>query len=320
MHQNNTMIAFGPVPSRRLGQSLGINTIPPKHCSYACIYCQVGRTTHMQVDRASFYSPEQVVQSVAECLEKSRKKGEHVDYIAFVPDGEPTLDIHIGEMISKLKSFHKKIAVITNATLLSRADVRHELAEADWVSVSVDAVTLDVWKKINRPHKRLHRDAIHDGIMTFSRAFDGELTTETMLVRGVNDYQDELENIAHFILDIQPSKSYISIPIRPPAERNVMPPSESSVNLAYQIFANRDIDVEYLIGYEGNSFAYTGDIGKDVLSIASVHPIREEGLCEILRKADKDWTVIKRLIIQGRLVDVDYQGKTYYVRKFGTMN
>lgn len=273
----------------------------------------------MQVDRASFYSPEQVMQSVGDRLEKSRKKDEHIDYIAFVPDGEPTLDIHIGEEISKLKSFHKKIAVITNATLLSRDDVRHELAEADWVSVAVDAVSPDVWKKINRPHKRLHSDAIHEGIAAFSRAFGGELTTETMLVSGINDCQEELENIAYFISDIQPAKSYISIPIRPPAQRNVIPPSEYSVNLAYQIFAHRDIDVEYLIGYEGNSFAYTGDIGKDVLSIASVHPIREEGVSEILRKADKDWTVIKRLVSRGRLVEVDYQGKKYYVRKFGHM-
>jgi len=315
MSHEEKMIAFGPVPSRRLGQSLGINNIPPKICTYSCIYCQVGRTLNMQVSREEFYKIEEIVQSVEKQVKEAQKRGEHIDYLTFVPDGEPTLDCNIGKEIELLKSLHIKIAVITNATLLCREDVRKDLSQADWVSVKIDAVSSGIWRKVNRPHKTLQLDKILDDMLKFSNSFDGELATETMLISDVNDKTGEFEKIARFISELKPSKSYLSIPTRPPAEKRVKSASELSITMAYQIFRDHGIDTEYLIGYEGNAFAFTGNVEEDILSIASVHPIREEGVDELLTKAHAVWSVIEKLINEDKLLEVNYQGKKFYMRK-----
>jgi wyosine [tRNA(Phe)-imidazoG37] synthetase (radical SAM superfamily) len=135
------MIAFGPVPSRRLGRSLGINNIPPKFCTYFCVYCQIGRTDSRQVERHPFYEPQDIVKSVRKQVEKATKKGEPIDYLTFVPDGEPTLDSNLGYEIDLLKSLGIKIGIITNAPLAFREDVRADLMKADWVSLKIDSIS-----------------------------------------------------------------------------------------------------------------------------------------------------------------------------------
>jgi wyosine [tRNA(Phe)-imidazoG37] synthetase (radical SAM superfamily) len=134
------MIAFGPVPSRRLGRSLGINNIPPKICTYSCVYCQVGRTHKLQVERRPFYEPQEVLRDVRAKVEKAREAGEPIEYLTFVPDGEPTLDVHLGQEIELLRPLGLPIAVISNTSLIWRQDVREDLMGADWVSLKVDAV------------------------------------------------------------------------------------------------------------------------------------------------------------------------------------
>ena len=125
-------IVFGPVPSRRLGRSIGINNIPPKTCSYACVYCQLGKTSRMMAGREFFYDPEKIINAVKLKIKHAREKDESVDYLTFVSDGEPTLDCNLGKEIELLKSFGIKIAVITNASLIWREDVRQDLQKADW--------------------------------------------------------------------------------------------------------------------------------------------------------------------------------------------
>ena len=315
MLHEGKMIAFGPVPSRRLGQSLGINNIPPKICTYSCIYCQVGKTLNMQANREGFYSADEIVRSVENQANEACKRGEHIDYLTFVPDGEPTLDCNIGKEIELLKSLHIKIAVITNATLLWREDVRKDLSQADWVSVKIDAVSQGIWRKVNRPHKTLQLDKILQGISKFSNSFDGKLTTETMLISDLNDKTGEFKKIARFISEIKPHKSYLSIPTRPPAEKRVKAASEHSITKAYQIFREQGIDVEYIIGYEGNTFAFTGNVEEDILGIASVHPMREEGVNELLTKAHAGWSVIESLIKEEKLIETNYKGNKFYMRR-----
>ena len=308
------MIVYGPVPSRRLGQSLGINNIPPKICTYSCVYCQLGRTMRMQLRREEFYQPEKLVRDVKTRLAELKEKKESVDYMTFVPDGEPTLDINLGREIELLRPLGVKIAVITNVSLIWDADVRNALAEADWVSLKVDAASEKIWRRINRPHRDLRLEAIMDGMVEFSTRFTGTLATETMLIRGINDGRDEVEGIADLLETLSPDKSYIAIPTRPPAERWVRPADESSINMAYQIFS-RGLSTEYLIGYEGNSFASTGDPEEDLLSITSVHPMREEGVEELLRKANSGWEIVKSLVHESKLVELEYEGKMFYMRK-----
>jgi wyosine [tRNA(Phe)-imidazoG37] synthetase (radical SAM superfamily) len=317
MVNERKMIAFGPVPSRRLGKSLGINNIPPKTCTYSCIYCQLGRTNNMQINRREFYKPEEIMYAVEKKVKEARERAEPVNYLTFVPDGEPTLDINLGEEIDLLRSLSLgvKIAVITNASLIWNKDVKDDLYKADWVSLKIDAVSQGIWQRIDRPHGSLKLDKIREGVSEFSRTFNGNLATETMLVREVDNDTEELEQVADFIAELNPKKSYISIPTRPPAEKWVKPATEYNINMAYQIFKERGIDAEYLIGYEGNAFAFTGNVEEDLLSITSVHPMRKDGVNELLAKAKADWNIIEKLIKEDKLVEVKYKDKKFYMRK-----
>jgi len=308
-------IIYGPVPSRRLGNSLGINNIPPKICSYSCVYCQLGNTVNMQVERQTFYDPEEIAQTAKEKIRQIKEKGEPIDYLAFVPDGEPTLDVNLGREIDLLKSLDIKIAVITNASLIWREDVRQALQKTDWVSLKVDTVSKEIWRIMNRPQKSLSLQVILDGMIKFANTFKGELTTESMLIQDINDNDGEIERIANFLAQLKPTKAYLAIPIRPPAKSTIMAASEHAVNMAYHTFKTRLNSVEYLIGYEGNAFAFTGNVEDELLGITSVHPMREEAVKELLKKADTGWGVIEKLISDDSLLEVEYQRKKFYMRK-----
>ena len=309
------MKAFGPVPSRRLGRSLGINHIPPKVCTYSCVYCQLGRTIRMQSEPGVFYTPEEILREVEKQVIRARDGDERIDYLTFVPDGEPTLDINLGREIELLKPWGIKIAVISNASLLWREDVRGDLLDADWVSLKVDAVTETLWRRVNRPHGALSHEAVLEGMKEFADVFEGELATETMLIKDLNNSSEEAEKTADFLTELKPDKAYIAIPTRPPTEGWVKPADEGAINRAYQIFNEKLGHVEYLIGYEGDAFAFTGNFEEDLLSITSVHPMREEGVNKLLSKANSDWEAVERLIKEHRLVEIEYMGKKFYMRK-----
>ena len=210
------MITFGPVPSRRLGRSLGINNIPPKACSYSCIYCQVGPTRKREIEPRPFYAPEEIQRAVEARLKEARNAGEEIDYLTFVPDGEPTLDTGLGEAIGLLRPLGIRIAVISNGSLIWRREVREILKQADWVSLKVDSVDETIWRRVNRPHVDLELDAILAGMLEFEREFKGILTNETMLVGGVNVDDGVVSEVAEFLHKLRPEKAYLSIPIRPP--------------------------------------------------------------------------------------------------------
>jgi wyosine [tRNA(Phe)-imidazoG37] synthetase (radical SAM superfamily) len=308
-------LAFGPVPSRRLGRSLGINNIPPKVCSYACVYCQLGRTLKMQVRRQAFYEPEEILQAVQRQVNSVQAAGEIIDYLTFVPDGEPTLDLNLDREIELLQPVGIPIAVITNASLIWRTDVRAALRQADWVSLKMDAVTEDVWRRVDRPYGTLRLAAILEGALKFARTFNGKLVTETMLVEGLNDSAALIEETADYVARLQPDAAYLAIPTRPPAEAWVQPPGEDLLNRTYQVFSDRVEHVEYLIGYEGNAFTFTGNVAEDLLSITAVHPMREEAVREFLARAGAGWPVVDHLVTQNQLVKADYRGRKFYLRK-----
>jgi wyosine [tRNA(Phe)-imidazoG37] synthetase (radical SAM superfamily) len=314
--QQRLRIAFGPVPSRRLGHSLGINNIPHKVCTYSCVYCQVGRTLQFQTEPSPFYEPESVAAAVAEKVEQARESQEAVDYITFVPDGEPTLDANIGRTIDLLKPLGIRIAVITNGSLIDRREVREALMETDWVSFKIDSVTEMTWRRISRPHSRLRLDRILEGMIEFANSYAGTLVTETMLVRGLNEENGNLNTIAAFLGRLKPETAYISIPTRPPAESWVLQPLEENVARAHQILGREVSRVEHLIGYEGNAFASSGDPAEDLLSITAVHPMREEAVEELLRRTGAGWSVVQELLRRGALVETKYDGRRFFIRAF----
>ena len=310
------MRAYGPVPSRRLGRSLGVNNIPAKRCTYSCIYCQLGRTVKTEVEREIFFDTVDLVGEVRKKVNQTESSNEKIDYLSFVPDGEPTLDKELGLKIDLLKPLRLDIAVISNGSLLGHKEVRSDLGKADWVSIKVDSVTENVRRHVNRPEPSLKLERILEGAREFSKSFDGTLATETMLIKDINDEEKEARKVASFIKELNPDVSYLAIPTRPPAEEWAQPTTEARLARNYEIF-NKILDkVEYLIGYEGDEFASTGDVKDDLLSITSVHPMREEGVRELLKRRDSEWFLVQGLLDDEKLKEVDYDGNKFYIRKF----
>ena len=309
---------FGPVMSRRLGRSLGINNIPYKTCTYSCIYCQLGRTRNLSIERKAFYSPEAVVSEVSKFI---NNVDERVDYVTFVPDGEPLLDIHIGQEIAEIKkSVSKPIAVLTNASLLFREDVRKDLLDADLVSVKIDALTEDVWKKVNRPHPGLKLAEILEGIKKFAGVFKGKLVTETMLVNDFNTRPEELKLVVDFIRDLEPWRAYIAIPVRPPAEVYAKPPPPERLVEAYALFANKlgEGSVELLNLPEPPELSVYGDPEVWLLNLVSVHPLRLSHAVRVLEKVvESPEELIQRLTDKHEISVVTFAGEKFIVRRFG---
>ncbi|HUW51630.1 MAG TPA: radical SAM protein [Sulfuricella sp.] len=308
-------IAFGPVPSRRLGRSLGINNIPPKHCSYSCVYCQVGSTAAQEIAPRAFYSPETIFRQVSQRLEAVRAQGEKADALTFVPDGEPTLDNRLSAAIDALRPLGLPIAVISNASLIWRPEVRAALGRADWVSVKVDSIDEATWRRINRPHPDLKLPDILDGIRTFARSFAGTLVSETMLLDGVNDGLAELTKLACFLRDAGIPRAYLAIPHRPPAVPDVRAPNEAKVTRAHQMFCEQGLEAELLTAYEGDTFAISGDLRRDILAIAAVHPLRESALRALVNKSGGEMALVEALVAAGDLKPVEYSNEIFYVRR-----
>jgi wyosine [tRNA(Phe)-imidazoG37] synthetase (radical SAM superfamily) len=307
-------IAFGPVPSRRLGRSLGINNIPPKHCSYSCVYCQVGPTRSPEIEPRPFHTLEEIRRQVEAQLEAMRGRGERVDYLTFVPDGEPTLDSRLGEAIDGLKSLGLPIAVISNASLTWRTDVRAALMHADWVSLKVDSVHEPVWRRINRPHDDLKLDAILEGIRRFAQSYKGTLVSETMVIEHLNDDEAAVADLGRFLAGTGFSRVYLAVPVRPPAVSGTHGPDEAVLTRIHQQWSALGLDVELLTGPEGEDFAYGGDLERELLALTAVHPLRQAGLDSLLAKAGADRSGVERLLRDGRLKQVAYGGNTFYVR------
>jgi len=308
---------FGPVRSRRLGLSLGVNNVPYKTCSYSCTYCQLGRTTDLTIERRPFFEVNQVVNEVHAFIDRFDSE---VDYVTFVPDGEPLLDIRIGETISRIKEVTSKpIAVITNSSLLYLEEARADIAYADLVSIKIDSVLCRSWKAVNRPHPDLKLENVLAGVEEFAKSFKGRLVTETMLVEGFNTSAEELEQISSYIRKINPVKAYIAVPVRPPAESYVKPPEPSKLVEAYTLFTKAlgEDRVELLNLPEPPEYKVYGDSETWLLNLVSVHPLRLNYAVRALERIVEDpLAVIEKLKMSGEIRVVIYEGEDFIVRAF----
>ena len=308
-------LVFGPVPSRRLGKSIGVNNIPHKVCSYSCLYCQVGKRDKIQIERQGFYSPDIIVKQVEQKL-NSIKHEDFPNYITVVPDGEPTLDIKLGKLIANLKTFGLPVAVITNSSLVHLDDVTKDLSSADYISFKVDTVNHNTWKHINKPHKKLFLNDNLNALIAFKQDYKGILVTETMLVKEVNDSDEELTATAQFLQQLKPNISYISVPTRPPAFQGTLPANEENLLKAHEIFYWHCLNAEYLTGYEGNAFASSGNFIDDLLSITAVHPMRKDAVKELMNKTNTGIEVLHQLIQNRQIIEAEYERQLFYVRSF----
>jgi len=311
-------VVFGPVPSRRLGMSLGVNNIPLKHCTYSCVYCQLGRTKNPEVMRKRFYDPDEVVGQVIRAVEGASEK---IDYITFVPDGEPTLDVNLGKMAEKIKEVvNIPVAVLTNGSLVYRDDVVTDLNAFDLVSFKIDAADIKTWRLINRPHPELKLNKILEAIKDFTMSFNGIVITETMLVSGVNDTISKCRKVAEFLKELRISKAYIAVPIRPPSEPWVKPPAEDRVLSCYSLMWEYlgESKVELMVGYEKSNFRLIGDPVKALLATTSVHPMRVDYAYKYLtEKGLNPDEVISELVARGEIAIVEYRSHKFIIRKIG---
>ncbi len=307
------MITFGPVPSRRLGYSLGVNHIPPKNCTYSCIYCQVGRTTNLTVTRKNFFPVSVICDEVRLAIRRAEDIQRRIDFITLVPDGEPTLEIQLSDLIQNLMQFGIPIAVISNASLIDRQEVQEDLLNADWVSLKVDSVDEEAWRKINRPQGSLNLTSILSGMLEFRRKFKGELVTETMLVSGINDNEKVTADLLGFLQELQPFKYYLSIPTRPPAESWVKPPDAEALQKILRLAEQKYPFIDLLFEYEADDFTSTGDLLEDILSITAVHPIRESALKKMVDMADAAWDSVELFVQSGKLSRISYRGDHFYL-------
>lgn len=206
---------FGPVPSRRLGFSLGVDIIPAKYCTYDCIYCQVGKTTNREIDRRSFFDPQVIINEI---MDKTTKTGP-VDFITFSGSGEPTLNADLGMLIRELKKNTAiPVAVITNGSLLHLEAVRKDIIEADVVLPSLDAVSEETFRCINRPHPALTVEKVISGIKSFRKEYSREIWLEIMLIRNINDETVELERMKKIVSGIGAERVQLNTVTRPPSE------------------------------------------------------------------------------------------------------
>lgn len=256
---------YGPVPSRRLGLSLGVDVLPFKTCTIDCIYCQLGRTSNLAVERNSFLPREEILAEVVKVAAQTNP-----DYITFSGSGEPTLNSDIGWLIREIKSKSgRPVAVLTNSSLLWMPDVRDEIKPADLVVPSLDAGTEEVWRKVNRPHPDLEFDKIIEGLVTFSQDYQGQLWVEILLVKGMNDSAGHVKALNRILARMRFDKVQLNTVVRPPSE-------ESALALSYEelraISKELPVNTEIIAPYRKN--------GKQV----SAHGDRERILAAIARR------------------------------------
>ncbi|MHC1720334.1 MAG: radical SAM protein [Clostridiaceae bacterium] len=284
---------YGPVPSRRLGISLGISPIPKKFCNYSCIYCQLGRTDHMTNTRKMFFTVKEIMDEFNEFLKSSVE----FDAVTIVGEGEPTLYLGIGELICEIKKrTNKPVAVITNGALFYDPELRAEICNADIVLPTLDAYDEESFKKINRPHGTIHFEQVRDGLRSFSKEYKGQLWIEVMLIEGINYDDESLAKYAEELKNLKYDRIYINTPVRPPAEIYVKAISHERMNRAIDILGG--ISIELL-----ESKGFHSEIENDyeaIISIIKRHPMNQfevegflksrgcKGVDGILNKLKKD--------------------------------
>lgn len=302
---------FGPVPSRRLGQSLGIDTIPSKSCNWNCVYCQLGRTAPLTNERMAYFPCEDILAETAQTL-ADHQPGE-IDFVTFVGSGEPTLHSKIGQLILGVKSLTDlPVAVITNGSLLYLPEVRRDLAQADVVLPSLDAGTADLYRRINRPHPEISFERLVDGLLSFRQEYSGRLWIELMLVQGLNDTAIALQEIAEVLRRIEPDEVHINLPTRPPAESWVRQPEEEGLMRAMAVLG----DIARVVHPAEGSFDLSGydHVVDAIIGIITRHPMRQEELERTLAQ----WApgqvaeALDRLAASGRAQVVERLGTQFW--------
>jgi len=299
---------YGPVPSRRLGFSLGVDILPYKTCTLDCVYCQLGSSGRTVSRRRAHFSVPRILGQVRAALASSPR----VDHITFSGSGEPTLNRNLGRLIRGIKRVTRvPVAVLTNGTLLTRPDVRKELLAADLVVPSLDAATAPVFRKVNRPHASLDAAAIVDGLSRFRREFKGRLWLEVMLVKGVNDGPAHVAALKKAIAAIGPDRVQLNTVVRPPAEPWAGALTTAELGRIRRALGGR-AEVVADFGPRRRSGG-RGSLDKDIAAMIRRRPVTAEDISASLgRPKSLVLVAVKRLLETGVLKPKRHGRKTFY--------
>lgn len=303
-------VIFGPVPSRRLGMSLGIDMIPMKVCSYDCIYCELGRTTERTLERKSYVDPSTVIGAMERYFADHRQT--HFDYLTFSGSGEPTLNSDIGRYIHKAKELTRTpVAVLTNGSLLHDPQVRRDLSEADLVVPSLDAVWQRPFDKVNRPPAGLTVETVVAGIEQFSREFAGEIWLEILLVDGVNSQEDHVRALAKATRRIAPTKTQLTTVVRPPGTGRAPPVSTDRL---HELASHFEGNIEVVADVQRRSNpAYQQEKGERIVAMLRIRPMTLQDISsstgmhsnEVLKYLDQ----LRR---EHAVQQSEFEGKEYF--------
>ncbi len=302
------MLIYGPVPSRRLGYSLGVDTLPFKTCSLDCIYCQLGRTERKTVRRKKHFDEGTILGQLTNAL----ASGQRIDHITFSGSGEPTLNATIGKLIREIKKITSiPVAVLTNSTLLTHKSVRRDLTHADVVVPSLDAATQEIFVLVNRPHVSLTISHVKEGLKMFRREFSGKLWLEILLVKDVNDSQSHLKELKKVISGIHPDKIHLNTVVRPPAEKSARSVSPGELEKIRNFFGST---TEIVAEFDKIQHAPASrNLKNAILSMVRRRPVTLSDLSLSLGKQKHELTGYCELLLkEGKIRVVDHKGKTFY--------
>jgi len=312
--EKKTLI-FGPVKSRRLGRSLGIELVPKKVCTMNCIYCEVGKTTHLTLERKEYYPWDLIEKSILQ----AKKMEDTFDVLTFTGSGEPSLNIHFEKALRLAKKIIKKpIAVLTNATLLDIPSVRSALAEVDIVLPSLDAGNPETFKKINQPHPKIELKTIIENLKKLRNEMKGEMWLEILFVEGINDSEKNLRDLKSAIDYINPHKVQLNTVVRPPAFKEAKPLSFEKLKEFAEFLGEK---VEIIIEKERleKVIKTFKDLEKEkikemIFDYIKRRPSTIEEL-SLAFKIEKETVenILKIFISEGKVKEKLYEGKKFFV-------
>ena len=311
---------YGPVPSRRLGRSLGVDIVPPKVCTLDCIYCQIGRTTNKTIERAEYTPAEPVIAE----LKKAISNGLEADYITIAGSGEPTLNSQLGAIIDNIKkNTDIPIAIVTNGTLLYMPDVRADCAKADVVLPSLDAGDEDTFRKINRPHPDINIEKLISGLCAFRNEYSGQIWLEVFLLDTINSSPEQIAKINAAIRRIHPDKIQLNTAVRPTADKNVRKLNIQGLHdIATQLGPNCEViaDFSQSLPYENKhtlESAAHGTVIETLFSMLKRRPCSLDDICTSMNMHRNEAVkYISELEKQGRIHSENIDGTLYFKALF----
>jgi wyosine [tRNA(Phe)-imidazoG37] synthetase (radical SAM superfamily) len=299
---------YGPIPSRRLGRSLGVDPIPLKTCNWNCVYCQLGRSLPLTNERRAYAPQAAILDEISDVL--GRHQPGDIDFISFVGSGEPTLHSGIGWLIRQVKAMTTiPVAVITNGTLLYLPEVGADLLPADVVMPTLSAGTVDVYRRIHRPHPEATFARLVDGIISFRQIYSGQLWIEVMLIQGVNDSEQSLRALASIIRTIGAQQVHVVIPDRPPAEPWVAAPDSEGLMRAVAILGPIARVVHpYSNTVDVSDYATPADA---ILGIVTRQPMSQGQLGHLLTRWSEEEIAVA-------LANLELDGQAHVVERLST--